>query len=166
MRALMMFFEMRRCWNALSASELVRKIASELLMNSVFCSSNDVRNSSSDSNSISLIVSISRIELIANSSKNWAAYSSSESYVFSKSAMYWFNRRSNSWRVLYSKWRSEKRFFEFFRFFSEWLIDQQSDFSHTKHFLRCRLLRNLSFLSRKSSRRLNDSSRRYCLSVK
>jgi hypothetical protein len=49
--------------------------------------------------------------------------------------MYWFNRGSNCWRVLYPGWRSEKRFFESFRFFSEGLIDQQSDFSHTKHFL-------------------------------
>jgi hypothetical protein len=126
-------------------------------------SSNNVKNSSSESNSISLIVSISRVELIANSSKNWAAYSSFESLLYS--AIYWFNRRSNSERYLYSRWRSEKRFFEFIRFFSELLIDQQSDFLHTKHFLKRRAW-NRSFLSRKSSRRLNDFSRRYYLSMK
>jgi hypothetical protein len=161
MRELMMSVEMRRCWNALSANALVKD---SMFRN--FNSSNVIKNSSSDSNSISL-TSVSKAELIVNSSKNWVTYSSFESLMMlSQSTMYWFNRRSNLWRILHSRWRSENLFFEFFRFFSEWLIDQQSDFSHTKHFVKRRAW-NLSFLSRKSSRRLNDDfSRRYCLSMK
>ncbi len=54
-----MFFEISRCLNALFANELMKKLTNELLMNSMFCnSSNDVKNSSFDLNSISLVSSI------------------------------------------------------------------------------------------------------------
>jgi hypothetical protein len=156
MKALIMSFEISRCSNVL--------FASELMMNSMFCnSSSDVKNSSFDSNSISLASSIiDEIEL--RSSKYWIASSSFSLIVMSlKSAIYCSKRRSYSQRILYWEWRFENRFFESFRFFCEWLLDQQSSFSHTKQIFESREVRNLSFdLSslRNSSRRFEYSSRR------
>ncbi len=73
-----MFFEISRCSNVLFANSLI--------MNSMFCnSSSDVKNSSFDSNSISLASSITdEIELRSSeielkSSKYWVVSSSSES---------------------------------------------------------------------------------------
>jgi hypothetical protein len=158
MKALVMFFEISRCLNVLFASNLMIKTNSTLLIES-----NDVKNSSFDSNSINLASSIID-EIKLRSSKYWIAFSSSESSIMSsKSAIYCFKRRSYSERILYSEWRSVKRFFESSRFFSKWLIDQQSCLSHTKHFFENRKIRNLSFdlfSFRNLSRRFEYSSRR------
>jgi hypothetical protein len=105
MKKLMMFFEMSRCSNVL--------FANELMINSMF------RNSSNDVkiNSFNLASSIND-EIKLKSFKYWVASSSSESSIMSsKSAIYCFKRRSYSERVLYSEWRSKKRFFESSRFF-------------------------------------------------
>jgi hypothetical protein len=175
---MMQFFEIKRCLNVW--------FVNELMTNSMFCnSSNDVKNSSFDSNLIkSVLVFVDKIAemmvkmLIENFSKYWIISSwSSFSSVLSYSQIYWWRRLlSLNWEK-----RSKKRFFEFFRFLSKWLIDQQSDLSYTKHFLDRRLDWNLSFdLSRNSSRKnstrrsdndssrrsYDDSSRRYCLSMK
>jgi hypothetical protein len=99
-----------------------------------------------------MIAEVLAEELIENSSKYWiiSSWSSiSSSSVLSYSQIYWWRR------LLFLNWekRSAKRFFEFFRYLSEWLIDQQSNLSQTKHFLDRRLDWNLSFdLSRNSSR--------------
>jgi hypothetical protein len=65
-----MFFKINRCSNALFANKLMKELKSELmtnelLTNSMFCnSSSDVKNSSFDSNSISLAsLIIDEIEL-------------------------------------------------------------------------------------------------------
>jgi hypothetical protein len=152
---MMQFFAKRRCSNVWFASKLV------IMSNSMLCnSSNDVKNSSFDSNSIknALVKFVDEIaEMIAemfieNFSKYWIISSwSSFSSVLSNSQIYWFRRLLS----LNCEKRSEKRFFEFSRFLFEWLIDQQSNLSQTKHFLDRRLDWNLSFdlsLSRNSSR--------------
>ncbi len=156
---MMQFFEIKRCLNVRFASKLV------VVSNSMFCNSSTViKNSSIDSNSIKsalvkfvdkiaeMIAEVLAEELIENSSKYWiiSSWSSiSSSSVLSYSQIYWWRR------LLFLNWekRSAKRFFEFFRYLSEWLIDQQSNLSQTKHFLDRRLDWNLSFdLSRNSSR--------------
>jgi hypothetical protein len=169
---MMQFFEIKRCLKAWFESKLI------VVWNSMFCnSSNEIKNSSFDSNSIknALMIFVDEIErviaetiadaemmFIENSSKYWIISSwSSFSSVLSYSSMYWVIRLL----FLNCEKRSEKRFFEFFRFLSEWLIDQQSNLSHTKHFLDRRLDWNLSFDLSRLSRRLY-SFRRYCLSVK
>jgi hypothetical protein len=88
--------------------------------------------------------------IIENSLKYWIISSwSSFSSTFSYSQMYWWRR------LLFLNWekRSAQRFFEFFRFLSKWLIDQQRNLSHTKHFLRRRFWNlSLDLSSRDSSR--------------
>jgi hypothetical protein len=91
---------------------------------------------------------IAEMMFIENSLKYWIISSwSSFSSVLSYSQMYWWRRLlSLNWRK-----RFENRFFESSRFFSEWLIDQQSNLSHTKHFLKQRFW-NLLFDLSSSSR--------------
>ncbi len=109
MKILMMFFEINRCSNVLSASKLVIKTNSTLLIES-----NDVKNSSIDSNSINLASSIiDEIEL--NSSKYWIAFSLFESLImFLKLTIYCFKQRSYSERNLYSEWWLKNVFTNFF----------------------------------------------------
>jgi hypothetical protein len=76
--------------------------------------SNDVKNSSIDSNSINLASSIiDEIEL--NSSKYWIAFSLFESLImFLKLTIYCFKQRSYSERNLYSEWWLKNVFTNFF----------------------------------------------------
>ncbi len=158
MRVVMMmqFFEIKRCLNVW--------FVNKLMTNSMFCnSSTEIKNSSIDSNSIKnalmfvdeiaemIAKVLAKVMLIENSLKYWiiSSWSSFSSFsVFLYSQIYWWRRLL----FLNCEKRFAKRFFESSRFFSEWLIDQQLNLSHTKHFLRRRFW-NLSFdLSRNSSR--------------
>ncbi len=150
------FFEIRRCANVLFESVLVMNSTSSIW-------SIEVKNSLSDLKSFRNTLMRSVFSAVTEmlsviSSKYWIISSWTSFFSFSSSSYfrtYWRKR------LMFLNWeyRSEKRFFELLRSFSKWLIDQQSDFWHTKHLFEKRFwFWNLSFnLSRNSFR---NSSRR------